>query len=359
MVIAEPVATARPVLPAQELSWQGTGNWSRDVERELENISFLKEKFPEMQDPQSRAAVLKPAPESSLNYLTLTLMCPGGNNQAIVISSNKELYGEVEIASQTGAYNYYASITNPAGESDLAEVYVHLREQAPGEMSDDIYILDPFHIGEMVSGLELAADPERGGKEYIVGIWEREPFEMPGLLSEFYPEGIDDALNYLDCNFRETMELVQSLREALEVPPTDPDTGMQCALPTLAERYHCAGDSLAAEREQEIVWKDDSNWSDGRSASMPNLPLPPGTPILQGMTCTQWEALNMASFPYDAFQYAYSPYNWHLSEQVDQIADAWTSGTAESIWGSDPQRDNLLENSSFMELCGALMESKN
>ena len=169
---------------------------------------------------------------------------------------------------------------------------------------------------------------------------------------------MDDALDYLDCNFRETMKLVQNLREVLEVSPEDLEKGMQCALPTLAERYHCAGDSLAAERRQENVWKDGSNWSDGQSASMPNLPLPPGTPILQGMTCTQWEALGLASFPYDAFQ-SYSPMNWHLSEQVNQIADEWQSRKAESIWENDPSRDNLLENNNFMELCGSLMESRN
>ena len=128
--------------------------------------------------------------------------------------------------------------------------------------------------------------------------------------------------------------------------------GTSTIAPELASKYQAAGEKLDSARSPSKKWGDGSNWQDGRSHEPPPLPLPPETEILDGMTCAQWEALEMAVFP-ESDNYTVS--NWHRQPNSSKIGDQWRSNLAEAIWGDLPQADNWMEENNFLEDCGSLM----
>ena len=111
--------------------------------------------------------------------------------------------------------------------------------------------------------------------------------------------------------------------------------------------FACAGDFLASTRLSNSIWADGSNWHDGRSHLLPELPLDPGTSVLEEMTCTQWENLTMISFP--AFE---DPNTWQHSSRAEEIAAQWMDNLAKTIWGDVPGRLEWLQSQDFLELCG-------
>ena len=137
-----------------------------------------------------------------------------------------------------------------------------------------------------------------------------------------------------------------------DAAPIDPS---ECnSFSKLSERYKCKGESLYRERGDgyDKVWSDGSNWYDGQSDQMPSLPLPPETPILDGMTCAQWEVVKAASRPVGV-----DGHTWYLSPKADEIAEEWGKNKAKNICGTVPGADDWLEKYDFRTLCGSLMQS--
>ena len=118
-------------------------------------------------------------------------------------------------------------------------------------------------------------------------------------------------------------------------------------VPELVSEYTSAGAEMAARRDPDKTWEDGSNWHDGQSQEPPAVPLAPGSRILDGMTCAQWEALEMASFPE-----GYTLRNWDLNPDADKIADLWRANMADVVWGAAPEADEWLERENFMDSCG-------
>ena len=82
----------------------------------------------------------------------------------------------------------------------------------------------------------------------------------------------------------------QDAEPAIAPPAPEP-------LTTSEREYREAGESLNSKRSPDVAWADGSNWRDGVSHELPSLPIAPSARILDGMTCIQWEALNIAVFP--------------------------------------------------------------
>lgn len=99
----------------------------------------------------------------------------------------------------------------------------------------------------------------------------------------------------------------------------------------LSARYQLAGEWLSADRSGELSWKDGSNWRDGESHMMPDVPLPEGGRVVEHMTCSQWEVLDMASFPQGE-----SLLDWHTSANADSIDKQWQTNLATNLWGTEP-----------------------
>ena len=123
-------------------------------------------------------------------------------------------------------------------------------------------------------------------------------------------------------------------------------------VPELASKYRAVGAEMAARRSPDKKWEDGSNWHDGRSHEPPLLPLPPDTEILECMTCTQWEALEMSVFPESD---DYDGMNWHRQPDADRIGDQWNANLVDTIWGDLPEADEWMEGENFIDSCGSLM----
>ena len=120
----------------------------------------------------------------------------------------------------------------------------------------------------------------------------------------------------------------------------------------LSDRYSQVGEHLDSRRSPGSVWADGSNWVDGVSHRMPTLPIAPSDRILDGMTCAQWEALNIAVFPHAP---GYDTLNWYQRADADEIADKWNQNLADAIWGPHPNSLVRLERESFADSCGQRM----
>ena len=129
--------------------------------------------------------------------------------------------------------------------------------------------------------------------------------------------------------------------EAFTSTPTD-----------LEERYEQEGERLHRERTADVVWADGSNWVDGISHSLPSLPLPEGTLRSEHMTCAQAEALNSAMFPEEEA----NRYTWHEQANADQVGSNWNKLYATAVWGNDPRSLHWLEQESFLDWCGVMMQ---
>ena len=119
----------------------------------------------------------------------------------------------------------------------------------------------------------------------------------------------------------------------------------------LAEKYRLAGEELDADRSPRLKWLDQSNWQDGVSHLLPELPLEPGAAIKTGMTCTQSEALMMAVFPEGE-----DPMTWHLEPNIEDIVEQWDLNLATTIWGEHPEAMEWYYRETFEETCGTVMQ---
>ena len=120
----------------------------------------------------------------------------------------------------------------------------------------------------------------------------------------------------------------------------------------LAAKYTAAGERLYEERTPGVAWEDGSNWQDGISHQLPELPLAMNMNITEGMTCAQWEALNMAVFPEGE---DYDRGNWWAHTDADEIGERWKENLARTIWGDSEASINQMVWENFMDSCGSRM----
>ena len=74
--------------------------------------------------------------------------------------------------------------------------------------------------------------------------------------------------------------------------------------------------------------------------------------ITEGMTCAQWEALNMAVFPEGE---DYDRGNWWAHTDADEIGERWKENLARTIWGDSEASINQMVWENFMDSCGSRM----
>ena len=120
----------------------------------------------------------------------------------------------------------------------------------------------------------------------------------------------------------------------------------------LAARYTTAGERLYEERTPDVAWEDGSNWQDGVSHQLPELPLAMDTDITEGMTCAQWEALEIAVFPEGE---DYDRTDWWTHPDSDEIGTRWKENLARTIWGDSEASINQMVWENFMDSCGSQM----
>ena len=134
-----------------------------------------------------------------------------------------------------------------------------------------------------------------------------------------------DAGQHADCD-----SALASVRIAPESRARTSTESGPAANAELAAKYTEAGEGLGEARSPDITWSDGSNWRDGVSDRLPDLPLALNVDIQEGMTCTQWEALEMAVFPEGE---GYDLSNWTWRSDSDEIATRWKENLARVIWG--------------------------
>ena len=109
-----------------------------------------------------------------------------------------------------------------------------------------------------------------------------------------------------------------------------PTSAERAARAELTANYVEAGERLSGERSPDITWSDGSNWHDGISHQLPELPLPLRVAPQEGLTCAQWEALNMAVFP-ESNDYDRS--NWWGRSDSGEISALWRENLARAVYG--------------------------
>ena len=121
----------------------------------------------------------------------------------------------------------------------------------------------------------------------------------------------------------------------------------------LAAAYTEAGERLGRERSPALTWADGSNWNDGVSDQVPDLPLSLDTRIQDGMTCAQWEALEVAAFPEGE---GYDRSSWWQHPDSDEIATEWEQNLAVAVWGQGNEAmARKFIGSPFADHCGERM----
>ena len=152
-------------------------------------------------------------------------------------------------------------------------------------------------------------------------------------------------------------DVVASVRIAPEsfvrtlTTPT-PTTTEVDAKAEIAAKYALAGERLYRERTSEVAWADGSNWTDGVSHELPELPIPLSAGVVEGMTCAQWEALNMALFP-EGKDYDLS--NWWQHPDSDEIGEVWKENLGRTIYGTEHFPVIQLLGANFADNCGTRM----
>ena len=130
--------------------------------------------------------------------------------------------------------------------------------------------------------------------------------------------------------------------------PDDPPTSAE-----LPGRYQAAGERLYAERSSSVTWADGSNWGDGISHELPELPIGLLTPIHEAMTCAQWEALESAVFPEGE---GYDRSNWQEQGEANDISGRWRRHLAVTLFGESDSAVGRLQANDFVQVCGSRME---
>lgn len=115
--------------------------------------------------------------------------------------------------------------------------------------------------------------------------------------------------------------------------------------------YQSWGQALSEDRDHSSKWADGSNWHDGRSRSLPELPLDPNQPWFAQITCAQHEVLSMTAFPDN-----YDVNTWHQHPNADHIAALWEARIATIFWGNVPEAPALQAANPFGDYCGLLMQ---
>ena len=141
-----------------------------------------------------------------------------------------------------------------------------------------------------------------------------------------------DTQQHTDCGaaLRSVRIAPESFVRNLTTPT--PTVAEAAAKAELARKYTEAGEGLDEARSPDLTWSDGSNWRDGVSHQLPDLPLSLRVGVQEGMTCAQWEALEIAVFPEGE---SYNRSNWWGHPDSDEIRTLWREELARAVYGGD------------------------
>ena len=238
--------------------WENTGDWYRDHEYES-GLKMVMEVLGS--DAPISVATLDASAWATFQDLSLSLGCIGPTKVAYLtpyatIPDDSDTYAFGLLDTATGEWEpgQVLWVSNPSFTDDGGAVYISSQAQIR-----EIVAIIRQKVENRSPGLVIS------GAIFVEGVEDDESM----VSGDFVPAGYEDALAYLPC----------------------------FAEPGFARQYRDAGAALDKQRDVTVTWADGSNWRDGISHHPPELPLGPEAHILSNMTCTQWEALNMAVFP--------------------------------------------------------------
>ena len=179
------VEPSMPILvPEVVPEWESTGNWYRDHEYETSLNAALEAQGT---DAKSRVATLDAPPELLASDLSLSVGCFTGAKVMYLTPYTFVVPPSVD--------TYVAGIWNTeAGE--WVEV-LHYRNPILTDDGSAIYVSNNAQIRGIVEVLRKADKNVDPNLKLSVAAWDSAA--EGGLLSNFDPTGLDDALAYLPC----------------------------------------------------------------------------------------------------------------------------------------------------------------
>lgn len=161
-----------------------------------------------------------------------------------------------------------------------------------------------------------------------------------------------DADGHADCDAALASVRIAPESFVRSLAAATPTAVARAARAQLATRYTQAGRELDGERSPNLAWADGSNWRDGVSDQLPALPLALDVDVGVGMTCAQWEALEMAVFPEGE---DYDQSNWWGRPNSGEIKELWKENLARTIWGDSETSVYRMVGVFFRDSCGERM----
>ena len=172
------------------VAWNRTGYWHRDTDFEQTadiyfGVDASKDEY------GTRAAVLNPISHSDHKDMALLLMCrsyvPG---MYLIPHSSDTIHPDGSIYSfgiWNGTRNYHKELLQYDIRYDITD------------NKDGIHIGNPDAWRKVISIIRTAANSFSAGDIFAAEVWSVDPKAPPVMISEFDPEGVEDALEYVSC----------------------------------------------------------------------------------------------------------------------------------------------------------------
>ena len=180
-----PVQGAR--LTPTLVAWNRTGYWYRDTN--FERASDIYFGINESEDEhKTKAAVLNPISHSDHKDMVLLLMCRSYGPAMYLIP-----HGSDTIHSDGSTYSF--GIWNGASNYHKELLQYDIRYDIT-DNKDGIHIGNPDAWRKVISIIRTAANSFSAGDIFAAEVWSVDPKAPPVMISEFDPEGVEDALEY-------------------------------------------------------------------------------------------------------------------------------------------------------------------
>ena len=200
----------------------------------------------------------------------------------------------------------------------------------PSDERKGQHTLDGEIGGVAVVVMASVSVSERCGNERVVRAFAQLEGDYTWMVACYALEF--DTGQHADCDAALTSVRIAPESSARSLSTVTPVAIERTAKSELAAKYTEAREWLDEARSPDLTWSDGSNWRDGVSDRLPELPLAPGVEVTEGMTCAQWEALEIAVFPEGE---GYGLSDWWQHPDSDEISERWKENLARAVYGND------------------------
>ena len=129
-----------------------------------------------------------------------------------------------------------------------------------------------------------------------------------------------------------------------------PGGGLTVPHAEFLQDYDAWGQQTNFQRDHDFMWKDRSNWHDGKSRLAPNLPLPTSQHPTGTLTCAQEEVLWLMTFPKTERLLRADT----TQAERDRATQRWEAAFTTKVWRDHSPPTQWTGLSYFQTRCGDL-----